>query len=145
MGIRIMQCSLCGNTIVFLDDSGVTPVCCGKEMHELKPGAVDAAVEKHVPVVIKEQEKKAADSCVGTRTSKQGSCSSYATVRIGSTAHPMTDDHFIQWVLLVTNLGTYVKYLEPGDIPEVCFCLTAGEKVEVAYAYCNLHGLWVDK
>jgi superoxide reductase len=89
---------------------------------EVKAGEVDAAQEKHVPVY----EVK----CGKVR------------VAVGSVMHPMTVEHSIEWVLLVTTQGYQVKYLSPETSPEVAFGLSAGEKVVGVYAYCNLHGLW---
>jgi superoxide reductase len=89
-------------------------------MVELKANTTDAATEKHVPVV----EKKG-DNMV---------------VKVGSVAHPMTEEHYIQWIAAVTDSGIYRKALKPGDKPEVTFsCLG---KVIAFYEYCNLHGLW---
>lgn len=89
---------------------------------EVLAGTTDAAQEKHVPVY----EVK----CGKVR------------VAIGSVMHPMTAEHSIEWVLLVTTQGYQVKYLAPETAPEVAFGLSAGEKVVGVYAYCNLHGLW---
>lgn len=121
--MKFYRCEKCGNFVTFLGKkSGCTPMCCGEEMKELVPNTTDAAGEKHVPVI--EQEGNA------------------VTVKVGSAAHPMLDAHSIQWVILETNKGFTKRDLKPGEKPEAVFALTDGEKVENAYEYCNLHGLW---
>ena len=59
----------------------------------------------------------------------------------GSVDHPMVDVHWIEWVQLVTDKGSYRKQLNPGQAPHVSFLLQEEKPLEV-YAYCNLHGLW---
>jgi superoxide reductase len=92
-------------------------------MEALKPNTVDASHEKHVPVVE-----------VDGNT---------VTVKIGVADHPMIPEHYIQWVYLETENGGQRKALKPGDKPMASFALTEGEKAVAAYAYCNLHGLWM--
>ncbi|MGE4277887.1 MAG: desulfoferrodoxin family protein [Lawsonibacter sp.] len=120
--MKFYRCKHCGNLITFLHASGVPVICCGEEMAELLPGTVDAALEKHVPVV-----------------ETQGAT---VHVKVGSVAHPMVAEHFIQWIALETNLGSQIKYLQPGQAPEASFVLAEGETLVAVYEYCNLHGLW---
>lgn len=115
-------CKHCGNIAGMIYDSGVVPVCCGDPMSELKANTTDAAVEKHVPDVRVEGDK--------------------VFVQIGSTAHPMLEEHYIQWVYLRTEQGGQRKCLKPGDAPNVEFALVAGDKPLEVYEYCNLHSLW---
>lgn len=114
-------CEHCGNIIGMIHDSGVRPVCCGQKMTHLEAGVVEASREKHIPVVT-----------VDGNT---------VTVNVGSVAHPMTEEHNISWVYLLTDKGGQRKNLNPDDAPIVTFAL-ADEKPIAAYAYCNLHGLW---
>ena len=120
--MRFFVCEHCGNLITFLRDAGVPVVCCGQKMTELIPGTVEAATEKHIPVV---------------ETSGKT-----VTVRVGSVPHPMMEKHFIQWVALETNLGSQIRYLKPETEPVATFALSEGEEVVNVYEYCNLHGLW---
>ena len=90
---------------------------------ELVPNTVDAAFEKHVPVI-----EIAGDT---------------VTVKVGSVEHPMLDEHYIEFVLLLTETGMQMKWLKPGMKPEAEFAVT--EPVIAAYEYCNLHGLWMAK
>jgi len=107
---------------MFVQSAGVPVMCCGQKMTELVPGTVDAAVEKHVPVV----------EVQGSRVH----------VKVGSVQHPMIPEHFIQWIALETSLGSQIKYLKPEQAPEADFVLAEGEELVAVYEYCNLHGLW---
>ena len=119
---KFLRCEICGNIVGMVNDSGVTPKCCGQNMTVLEPNTVDASVEKHVP-----EYKIDGDNLV---------------VRIGSADHPMTEEHYIQWVSVQTTEGNQRKALTPGTEPTVTFKLNGSEKVEAVFAYCNLHGLW---
>ena len=120
--MKFYICEHCGNIVTFLQSSGVPVMCCGQKMTELVPDSTDAAQEKHVPVVTVE--------------------GSMVDVKVGSAPHPMIPEHYIQWVALETTEGCQIKYLEPGQAPEVKFALAPGDRVKAAYAYCPLHGLW---
>jgi len=122
MELKFYRCEHCGNIIAYVKSSGVPVVCCGEKMKELIPGTTDAAVEKHVPVYTVE--------------------GNVVKVQVGSVAHPMLEEHSIEWIALQTNKGNQRKLLKPGEAPEACFCLCEGEEVEAVYEYCNLHGLW---
>lgn len=116
------RCKHCGNISVKLVDKRVPMMCCGEFMEELTANTVDASAEKHVPVV------QITDNLVN--------------VSVGSTLHPMTEDHYIQFIVLETNKGFYVHTLTPDDEPKTTFALTSDEKATSVYEYCNLHGLW---
>ena len=121
MNTKFYICSHCGNIVEMVHDAGVKPFCCGQKMNELIPNTVDASGEKHIPAV------KVGEGVV--------------EVNVGSVDHPMVDVHWIEWVQLVTNKGSYRKWLNPGEAPNVKFLLSE-EKPVAVYAYCNLHGLW---
>ena len=122
MEVRIYRCKHCGQMVAAIEQKGCPIMCCGEAMEELVPGTTDAAVEKHVPVYEVE--------------------GNLVKVRVGEVAHPMTEDHYIQWVLLKTKQGNQRKPLRPGEAPEVVFAICEGDEVEAVLAYCNLHGLW---
>jgi superoxide reductase len=113
------RCERCGNIVAMVKEGGGTLVCCGQDMTKLVANSTDAAQEKHVPVVTKENGK--------------------VKVTVGSTLHPMQPEHYIQWVARVSGERVEIKYLQPGMQPVAEF-----ENAEngTAYAYCNLHGLW---
>ncbi len=117
---KFFICSHCGNVIGKVIDKGVPLMCCGVKMQELVPNTVEASTEKHLPTVN-----------VDGNTIK---------VKVGSVAHPMTDEHHISFVYLETNAGGQRKNL--SGAPETEFALSSGEKPIAVYAYCNLHGLW---
>lgn len=119
---RFYVCKTCGNLVGLINEGGGKLVCCGKEMEELVPNTVDAATEKHVPVIEVEGNK--------------------VTVKVGSVTHPMLPEHFIQWIYLVTKQGAQRKCLAPGEEPVAVFALAEGDEVQAAYEFCNLHGLW---
>ncbi|HWR23678.1 MAG TPA: desulfoferrodoxin family protein [Feifaniaceae bacterium] len=120
--IRFYRCKHCGNFALMLHASGAPMTCCGETMQEVEANTVDAAREKHVPVVAVDGDT--------------------VNVAVGSVAHPMVPEHFIQWIYLETSLGGQYKYLAPGEAPAAAFKLAEGEKAVAAYEYCNLHGLW---
>ena len=63
-------------------------------------------------------------------------------MKVGSVAHPMLEEHSIQWIVLETKQGYQTKFLKPGEAPEAVFCVAEGDAPVAAYEYCNLHGLW---
>jgi len=122
MALKFYKCLHCGNVAVKMFDSGVPMVCCGDKMELLEPNTVDAAVEKHVPVISIEE--------------------SSVKVAVGSVAHPMLPEHYIVFIVLETENGFQEAALAPGDAPEALFSVAEGDAPVAAYAYCNLHGLW---
>ncbi|WP_456385049.1 desulfoferrodoxin [Desulfolithobacter sp.] len=117
---EVYKCALCGNIVEVLHTGAGELVCCGQPMDLVSENTVDAALEKHVPVVEKTDK--------GYK------------VTVGSVAHPMDEKHWIEWIELVADSIVYRQVLTPGDAPEATFCVDATEIS--ARAYCNLHGLW---
>ena len=115
-------CQHCGNIVAMIRDRGVPIYCCGEVMQEILPGTTDAAHEKHVPVY----------QVHGNQV----------TVTVGEVAHPMTAEHYIEWICLQTKFASQHRKLEPNTPPTACFALCDGDAVERVYAFCNLHGLW---
>ena len=125
MDIKFFKCEHCGNIVIKVVDAGVPVMCCGEKMVELVAGSVDAAVEKHVPVV----EVEGAN----------------VRVKVGEVEHPMTEEHLIQIVVLVTEKGYQVAQLTAENEPKAEFVLAEGDAAVKVYEYCNLHGLWVNE
>ena len=120
----VYKCEVCGNIVESLWTGKPSIFCCNKEMVSLKPNTVDAAVEKHVPVIIRDGKK--------------------VTVKVGDVAHPMTKDHFILFTEVVAGDKVYRKDLtEMDDKAEATFFIE--ETAIKARAYCNLHGFWSSK
>ncbi len=118
--LEVYKCEVCGNIVEVLHGDKGQLVCCNKPMVKLEEGSVDAAQEKHVPVVEK--------------------VSGGYKVKVGSVAHPMEEKHYIEWIELIADGKVYRQFLNPGEAPEAFFPVEA-EKV-TAREYCNLHGLW---
>lgn len=120
--MKFLKCKKCGKIVAIVNDTVVPTMCCGEAMEELIPGTTDAAQEKHVPVY----EVKG----------------NLVTVTVGSVEHPMTPEHYIQWIAIKTKNGNQRKILTPTDAPKATFAIIDGDEVEEVYEYCNLHGLW---
>ena len=118
--LQIYKCEVCGNIVEVVHEGAGALVCCGQPMKNQVENTVDAAKEKHVPVV-----EQSGDT---------------VKVTVGSVAHPMEDAHCIEWIELLVDGVAYRKFLKPGDAPEASFCIT-GDNL-TARAYCNIHGLW---
>jgi len=117
---EVYKCEVCGNIVEVLNGGGGELVCCGEAMKLLTENTVDAAKEKHVPVIEK--------------------VDGGYKVKVGEVPHPMEEKHLIQWIELNADGTIYRKYLEPGAVPEAVFSVSASEVT--AREYCNLHGLW---
>ena len=118
--LEIYRCEICGNIVEVLHGGAGELVCCGQPMKLFRENTVDAAKEKHVPVITKTSE--------GFK------------VTIGSVAHPMEEKHYIEWVEVVADGKAYRQFLNPGEAPEAIFKINADRIT--AREYCNLHGLW---
>lgn len=117
---EIYKCEICGNIVEVVHPAGGTLVCCGKPMKHMVENTVDAAKEKHIPVIEKIE-------------------GGYK-VRVGEVEHPMQDVHHIEWIEVITENKVYRKYLKPGEKPEAEFLID--EEIISVREYCNLHGLW---
>jgi len=118
--MEVYKCDVCGNIVEILHGGKGQLVCCNQPMKQMKENTVDAAKEKHVPVV-----EKVANGF---------------KVKVGSVAHPMEEKHYIEFVELIVDGKIYRQFLAPGQAPEAFFEIS-GDKV-TAREYCNLHGLW---
>jgi superoxide reductase len=117
---EIYKCNVCGNIVEVVHAGDGELACCGQPMVLMTENTVDAAKEKHVPVVT-----QIADGY---------------TVAVGGVAHPMEEKHYIEWIELIADGKVYRQELKPGMAPEAIFSIKA-EKVSTR-EYCNLHGLW---
>lgn len=117
---EVYRCAICGNIVEIMHMAGGTLTCCGQPMELLTENTVDAAKEKHVPVV---------EAIEGGYK-----------VKVGSVEHPMQDNHYIEWIELVEENKIQRVHLKPGDKPEAVFYTDC--KNVYAREYCNLHGHW---
>ncbi len=118
--LQVFKCGVCGNIVEVMHAGAGELVCCGQPMKLYAENTVDAAKEKHVPVI----------ECTAEGVK----------VKVGSVTHPMEDKHWIEWVEVIADGKVYRQYLNPGQAPEAVFPIKA-DKV-TAREYCNLHGLW---
>jgi superoxide reductase len=117
------KCLQCGNIVEVLGTGNGTLTCCEKPMMMLRENTQEAAVEKHIPIISRENN--------GVK------------VVVGEIEHPMTEDHWIEWVEVITAKKTYRHDFRPGEKPE-CFFEILDTEYRVR-AYCNLHGLWTNQ
>ena len=115
-------CKHCGNIIAMIRDNGISIKCCGENMQEIIPGTTEASEEKHIPVYKTEGDM--------------------LTVSVGSVEHPMTPQHYIEWVCIESNDGFQYKRLAPNTPPKANFSLSRGDGIKAVYAFCNQHSLW---
>lgn len=116
---QVYKCELCGNIVMVIHGGAGNLVCCGQNMVQMTENTVDAAKEKHVPVVEK--------------------VDGGFKVKVGSIAHPMEEKHYIEWIEVWDGQQAHIHPLKPGDTPEAIFNV---KEVVKAREYCNLHGLW---
>lgn len=116
MGFRLFKCNKCGTLVFSMDDEPFGATCCGEDLVEQVPNSVDASFEKHLPTYIKEDNKL-----------------------IAEVHHVMEEDHYIEWIMALTDGKEDIRYLEPYMDAKVVF---ENVNVKELYAYCNKHGLW---
>lgn len=117
---QVYKCNICGNIVEILHTGAGQLVCCEQPMQLLQEKTEDVGEEKHVPVI-----EKTANGI---------------KVKVGSVPHPMQEDHYIEWIELISDGEIYRKFLQPGQNPEAEFQVAA-ETLQ-AREYCNIHGLW---
>jgi len=118
--LDVFKCEVCGNIVELLHVGGGELHCCGQAMTHLVEKTADRSTEKHVPVIEK--------------------VDGGYQVTVGTTLHPRTDEHFIEWIELIADDKVYRAFLKPGMQPTAFFAVTA-DNVS-AREYCNLHGNW---
>jgi len=117
--LTIKKCFGCGATVEVIKDCTCQNCglqCCGKPMVELKANTSDGVAEKHLPTY----------EVVGA----------YIVVRV---PHVMEQEHYIEYVALVSDKINAKKYFVPGDEPKAVFPYIPGSTI---YSVCNKHGVW---
>lgn len=117
---KFFYCKHCGNVVFKAAVGGGELVCCGEPMVELQADTTDAAVEKHVPAVTRDGNT--------------------IEVVVGSVEHPMTEEHYIQFIAAVQGAKVQIAQLHPEEAPKATFCVE--DSPVTVYEFCNLHGLW---
>ena len=121
---EVYRCRVCGNIVEVVHANMGKLSCCNQPMQLQAEKTIDAAKEKHVPVMEVNGDK--------------------VIVKVGAEPHPMDEDHYIEWIeLIAVNGQVYRQALRPGDAPETVF--NTKSKISEVRAYCNLHGLWSNK
>jgi superoxide reductase len=121
---QVWKCQKCGSIVeIAVAGKSASLAHCGQPMTLLAEQVAPPATNKHVPIITK--------------------VDGGFKVVVGSTPHPMTKTHWIQWIDLIADGKRYRQFLNPGDKPEALFLVDAKEVV--AREHCNLHGLWKDK
>ena len=118
--MQVYKCEICGNMVEVLHAGAGVLVCCGQPMDLFDENTVDAATEKHVPII---EEVEGG-----------------ILVKVGEVPHPMEETHFIEWIQVIQDGTVYRKFLSPGEKPEAFFKAISGDVT--AREYCNLHGIW---
>ena len=118
--LQIYKCMACGNIVEVLHAGDGELVCCGQPMKNLSEQTADAATEKHVPVIEK------TDNGI--------------MVKVGTVPHPMTEEHYIEWIEIIADGKAYRQFLKPGDEPQAVFNVDADSVT--AREHCTVHGLW---
>ncbi len=119
--LQIYKCEVCGNIVEVLHQGVGELVCCGQPMRLLEEKREEEGMEKHLPVVEKIDK--------GIK------------VKVGSIPHPMEERHYIEWIEVLTDKGTFRKSLKSGEGPEARFEID--EPILGVREYCNIHGLWI--
>ena len=118
----VYRCEICGNIIESVHGGSNSLVCCGEAMTKMDPKSGPEAQEKHLPIIEKNVNK--------------------IVVKIGSTPHPMVEDHFIEWIEIIIGDKSQKAFLKSGDEPFAEFEVANTNESIIARAYCNIHGLW---
>jgi superoxide reductase len=119
--MEIFKCSICGNIVDLINNQHGTLVCCGKPMDLMIPNTVDAALEKHIPII----------NCNDNNIE----------IRIGEVIHPFVEEHYIDFVII--EYGNSIKRIKLDKNQEPIVNINFNYKGDInVYAYCNIHGLW---
>lgn len=114
------KCSVCWNMTEVVHAWVGTLVCCWKDMNLLNDNIkAEMATEKHIPIVEKNWD--------------------IVKVKVWEVPHPMTPEHYIEWIEVISADKIYRKQLKPDQAPEGEFLIT--EEIIAVREYCNLHWL----
>lgn len=117
--LALKKCNNCGAIVEVIkdcncDNCGI--MCCDTQMSDVKSNNKDFAFEKHIPTY-----KKVGDK-----------------IEV-SVNHDMTEEHHIEWLMLLADDVQIKKQLTIGSPAQATFPYIKGAKI---YSYCNKHGLW---
>lgn len=119
---QVYKCNICGNMVEMTHTGAGTLVCCGQDMELLGEKTEEEGKEKHLPVIEKTEK--------GIK------------IKVGSVTHPMSKEHYIEWIEIIFDGKTGKKFLSPDDAPEAEFEFQTPPQNLITRCYCNVHGLW---
>ncbi|MBD3380042.1 MAG: desulfoferrodoxin FeS4 iron-binding domain-containing protein [Candidatus Omnitrophica bacterium] len=132
---ELYRCEVCGNVVEIVNEGQPALVCCDQPMKKLEAKTEDEGQEKHVPVV----EDEGSATCTCDSCGEDNVC---IKVKVGSTEHPMTDEHYIKCIEVLTKDSVLRKELKPGDKPEAHFCCVSKDDIAEVREFCTVHMLW---
>ena len=123
-GLKFYRCNTCGNLFLVMIDPSVTPSCCGSDMQLLDYSRhTHEGSESHLPIIEEHED--------------------HTEVRLGLQLHPMSAQHRIEWMVLTDGERIEVQKLGLTTPPIARFSKMSDSGKLRAYAFCNMHGLWV--
>ena len=115
--VNIYRCPICQSAVELIDDGGHSLFCCNEPMQLLQPNTqID---DFHTPVL----------------THRNG----LLYVKVGTKAHPQSEEHRISYILFVTKQNVRRQDIKKNAPATAVF--TDKDHGDV-YAYCNIHGLF---
>ncbi|MDA3899238.1 MAG: desulfoferrodoxin [Spirochaetes bacterium] len=120
----VYKCEVCGNVVEVMSVGGGTLSCCDQDMVLMEEKSADSSTEKHVPII--------------------ESIENGVRVTVGSIEHPMTEEHYIQWIEVLNGDWVNRKYLAPGQKPQAEFYVPFSDSL-IAREFCNVHKHWKSK
>ncbi len=120
---KILRCNSCGNIIEMIQENNTKIICCGTEMQILEEKQNNEGTEKHIPIVKQKEDK--------------------TIIQIGEVLHPMSKEHQIEWLEIITKDKVIRKNFEYTEEPTIE--INNKEEIIMLRAYCNKHGLWTKK
>jgi len=93
---EVYKCSICGNVVEILHTGAGQLVCCGEPMDMVVSQTEDQGQEKHLPVVEEDLAETSDDKKI-------------IKVKIGDQEHPMTAEHYIEWIEIIDSNGKIYK------------------------------------
>ncbi|MGM0471532.1 MAG: desulfoferrodoxin [Bacillota bacterium] len=118
---ELYKCDICDNVVEITQAGAPALVCCGEDMKKLEAQTEDATNEKHVPVV--------------------NEINDGVEVVVGTTLHPMEEEHSIKFIEVLTDDQVLRAELEPGMEPKATFNVNPTE-INKVREFCDVHGLW---
>ena len=111
---RLYVCPVCGNVIHAAGEAVIS--CCGITLPPLEPEPADDDHALRIEIIEDEY---------------------YVSMR-----HPMSREHYISFLVAVSDMGIQMVKLYPEGAAEARFRI---DRVMTLYAYCNRHGLFQAK